>query len=456
MTARQEKTAKILLALIVLLGLALRLIWLSNVPTQPVTDFDWYYERAVGLAHGLGYTVNGVHTAYWPPGYPFFLGAFFKLFGPSVALAKALNLILSLAIVPLTYLLGRRLHPHPAVGILASAVTAVSISLIGYSSILASEPLYTVLTLSACLPIFSKDGQKPGPKQWAAAGALASLAALVRPQAILLPAILALARIPFNKTQQNSEKHTQQKPWLATAACLAALALVQLPWFIRNLHEFHAPVLISTNGGDNLWIGHHEASTGHYEDPTGRPADPQTELAHDREQRQKALAYLKQIPDSLFTGAPEKLSATFLASTDVPYWGFQTEKGKLVVPGAGDDKAQYKWVKNQSFRDKSTLFWMALTGLVFGLFTSEARRAALLPVLMVGYTGLLSVLFFGNPRFGFPAIPFQALLIGLIPAFGYWFIFEHRPPPKTHDPQNEQSPPDNADEDVRSPEINGQ
>ena len=65
------------------------------------------------LAHGAGYVMpwSGAATAYWPPGYPFFLAGLFKLFGQHVALAWGANIVLGSLTCVALYFIGRA-HPR--------------------------------------------------------------------------------------------------------------------------------------------------------------------------------------------------------------------------------------------------------------------------------------------------------------------------------------------------------
>src|SRR6476659_1234969 len=93
----------------VVAGVVLRVLWICFVNAPQVSDFKWYYERAISISTGQGYAVDGIPTAYWPVGYPGFLGVVFTLFGPSIFLAKAINILLYTGITLLTYALSRML-----------------------------------------------------------------------------------------------------------------------------------------------------------------------------------------------------------------------------------------------------------------------------------------------------------------------------------------------------------
>src|SRR6185436_19540343 len=106
------------------LAALLRLGWVLAVDASPVDDFAWYHDRAVGIAAGEGVVIRGAPTAYWPAGYPMLLGVLYAVFGSSVHVAQAANIVLSVATVALTWLLGRRLLGSEAAGRIAALVLA--------------------------------------------------------------------------------------------------------------------------------------------------------------------------------------------------------------------------------------------------------------------------------------------------------------------------------------------
>ena len=91
-----------------LLFLAPRIGWMLAVDAAPMSDQLWYFERAVGMLNGEGYAVQGQPTAFWPIGYPAFLAGLFAVFGPSVEVAKAANLVLSGVAMVFVYRIARR------------------------------------------------------------------------------------------------------------------------------------------------------------------------------------------------------------------------------------------------------------------------------------------------------------------------------------------------------------
>jgi hypothetical protein len=78
---------------------------ISLVPIDQHSDSLWYHDRAVALASGQGYSQDGVFTAFWPVGWPGFLGLLYWVFGRSAFVGQITNLMLA----AVTFLLALRL-----------------------------------------------------------------------------------------------------------------------------------------------------------------------------------------------------------------------------------------------------------------------------------------------------------------------------------------------------------
>lgn len=371
------------------------------VDTQPVTDFAWYFDRAAGIARGEGYSVDGRPTAYWPVGWPALLGAAFKLFGPSLAVAKGINLALGVAACALTAGAAVRLGMRPLAGLAAGLLVAAYPPLWAYATVLASEPTVMVAGLAG-LCLLAPDGP---PARNLAAGAAFGLAVLARPQALLF-AVAAVAVLWAFEGRGR---------WAAVAA--AGLALVVAPWTARNWAVMGAPVPVSTNGGDNLLIGHAPGATGGYRNPLA--IEPRlaglSEVQRDRSAARLGLGYLRRDPGRSLRLVPAKLYETFLKQTDAAYWAFQTRRGELVDPGMAGHRAGFL-----AYRDAARAGGWALLALALAGTAAQARArrgpAFWLGLAWVGAAAFVACAFFGNGRFGLPAVPFLAVLAaGLIP-----------------------------------------
>lgn len=415
--AAETKThkASILFWVILVLGLAVRIWWQQAVDTQPVTDFAWYFEKAKEISQGLGYQDKGFSTAYWPVGWPAALGLVFKVFGASLGVAKAFTLLLTWAIVPLAYSLSRRIFASEPAAVAAAFIAAFHPHFVAYSSILASEPLFTCLTL-AYFNWHLASRQKP---IWAAAGgAVLGMACLVRPQAILLPVFIQIF-------SAKADKQRRKDSFLVLALTLVMAFAVLSPWLLHTKAVFGRFVFVSTNGGDNLLIGHHPGATGRYVNPElcglERPQD-MSEGERDSAALKQGIENIKADPLRSLALIPAKLKTTLFTTTDAAYWAFQINPDKLDVPGKGSDKPFFLSFKLVSH-------WAFLGLLVLGL-AGFIKQALLGPrdeevgagfaVLASGLVLplLLSAVFFGNPRFFFAALPLLAIAFSGVFVFG--------------------------------------
>lgn len=387
---------------------------MQAVDTQPVTDFAWYFEKAKEISQGLGYQDKGASTAYWPVGWPAALGLIFKIFGANLGVAKAFTLFLTWALIPLTYSLSRKIFNSEPAALAACGLTAFHPHFIAYSSILASEPLFTCLTL-ICFSWLLAARDKP---IWGAAGGAAlGLACLVRPQAILLPFLIQLFSARVDRRRRRDS--------LLVLGLVFVLALTVLsPWLLHTKAVFGRFVFVSTNGGDNLLIGHHPGATGRYANPDlcglERP-EGMSEGERDQAAMKQGLANLQSDPAQSLSLVPVKLQTTLFTTTDAAYWAFQINPEKLDVPGKGSDKEFYLGFKSASHWAFLGLLFLGCLGLakqaVFG--PRDERTSAGFAVIASGLILplLLSAVFFGNPRFFFSALPLLAI------AFGGVFVF---------------------------------
>lgn len=395
---------------VLVLAFVVRAVWMLNVNTMPVTDFAWYYDRAVGMATGAGYSVDGTPTAYWPVGYSAFLAAFFSVLKPTVTLAKLLNLLLVLTSVGISFRLAHRLFCSNAVAIVASLLLSLHFSWIAYSGIVGSEPLFTALTLWGTWTLLTNPASKGA---WTWGGFAFGLATLVRPQAALIPLIVLWCVAKY-------DGEASFKLSKAVWGVYVMLALVLVPWTVRNIEEMKAPVIVSTNMGDNLLIGNHPDATGSYMDPTkcGVNVRGLGEVERNSKTTKAALDHIVSHPWRTIKLWPAKAWNTFGRATDGPYWAFQKTKGQLTVPGAGDDKALFLASKSYASISHGILLSLFVIGVPV-LLRSRQRlegtmRVPALGIALVGYVLTVSFVFFGNPRFAFSVLPFMAMYAGAL------------------------------------------
>lgn len=140
------KRYSFILPLIILLGIALRLFILSYRGSL------WFDEAfSVHFASmDLGRMLSYLRFENNPPFYFILLHFWMKIFGNAELATRLLSMSFGLAAIPLTYLIGKRLHSSTA-GLFASFLTAISSFQVFYSVETRMYSLYMFLALAAML-----------------------------------------------------------------------------------------------------------------------------------------------------------------------------------------------------------------------------------------------------------------------------------------------------------------
>jgi len=390
------------LAVVALAG-ALRLAWVLYAKTEPLWFFDpWHYDRlAAALADGRGYVNEaGQATAYYPPGYPAVLGAVYWLAGHRPVAGEALNVVLGALTSGLVFWIGSRAFGRAA-GLLAALAFAVFPSHILYVSQLHSEVVFTAAYLLALGLLLA--APPPGERRWVhfwlAAGLVIGVAALMRPAALSL-----LAVIPFALRPRGT-------PWpalaRATLLALVAAAVVVTPWVVRNAVTVGTPT-IATNAGIDFWIGNHEGAPGTFVMSYSEAfpiisTDLQVQERHDyRRGLELGWRFIREQPLDALGLLPVKAYHLYTddahAVTTTETWGhtvFLSEGGRRVLRTLTD--GFYFFVAAG-----------AVAGLILPVGGTQRRRWALAAALG-GWT-LVHLAFFGEPRFHVPVTPVMAVL----------------------------------------------
>jgi hypothetical protein len=243
---KRRRQTIVVVGLVFLVALGLRLGHLAALEhsfsgtslfTTPVVDAAYHWEEALQILDGDSQLRDRV--PWKGPGYSWFLAGLAAVLGRSLGNVRWALAGLGALNCALIVLLARRLLPlgwSVAAGLLA----ACNGILIVYDG----EPYFpTLLILLNLVVLYLLGGEKSGALAHASAGAILGLACLVHP-AYLLPAALLL-------------------PWIfrrgarpALAWCLAVAAVIA-PVTLANLLLREQPVLISWNGGANLYAANH-------------------------------------------------------------------------------------------------------------------------------------------------------------------------------------------------------
>ncbi len=396
------------LLLVVLLGFIVRLAWLLFALRAPVGggDAQFYLQTARSIAAGQGYEVAGQATALWPPGYSFVLGgALWSMPFDDIAVAGALNLVLGTATIALVGLLARRLL-GPRSAIAAAGIVALFPSMVMFTSSILTETLCNLLVVAMLTvlmwhPWRSADGSMvlPSVRRVAVAGGLAGAAMLVRPpivaSVLLIPVAWAVARA------------ARRGSALRIGVLVGAMAVVVLPWTVRNALRMDAFVPVSNNTGINLCIGNNPEANGGFGVPVYCFGDlptaqtSQGEVERDRALRQRATDWILEHPQEQLRLVPLRT-----------YTLFANDSAAVVAAESfGNDPwldlQHAQWLRWWA----DTYFWMVFTLASFGFVVWLRRRDPRVVALLMVAVGVVVITwpFFGDGRFKQPMLPVLAL-----------------------------------------------
>ncbi len=388
---------------------AVRLWWVLYARFDPLRagrfdDSVFYHEAARHLAAGRGLISpwTGLSTALWPPGYPAFLGALYRVFPDDPLVAGIANVALATATALGVYAIGT-VAGGRTTGLVAGLMFALWPGQVWFTSLTMSEVLFTAMVVALCLAALRWRPRRDNAGPALVLGAGIGLAALVRGQALVLPAVLAVF------WWATGARWKQALLWGTLAAAGAVVVLV--PWTVRNARELGSPILVSSNLGGNLWQGHHEgANGGMTTDVYPRPFD---HLSPDRREAARSNAMLR---DALKYITTHPIDEAKLTAAKVRILWEADSVGIDWAEAYGDDP-MFTADTRQTLQDLSNGYYFAVLGLgIAGISLGVARRngpAVLLALLVAAWT-MTHVVFFADSRFHFPVVFAFAVGTGMV------------------------------------------
>ncbi len=411
--------------LIFAVALAVRMVWVwfAHRDPQGLSDMAIYEGFARSIAQGEGYRgLFGNLTAYYPPGYPYFLGA--VVWTAKQASIEHLAVFVGCIQATLGAISAVAVYRSATSvtsqrgALVAGLIMSVWPNLVIYSSVYLSESLFiAALSLSMMFTLRQLDQDSPSVRLMLGAGATFAVALMVRPQVLLIPAALIVvwAALKLAKT-------TTRLPGILAAMALCSAALIT-PWTLRNYSVFNEFVPLSTNAGDNLCIGFHEGAYGGFSSPPEcDSADfyvngPEAELRRSRATSAVARDYITSHVDELPALSVKKLRITFAHDHD----------GLRAVESFGSDPFLSATQRDVLSAMCDLYFFViaafALGGIALSI-TRIGRRArgrlpsdglcAMLTVMAYLLSGLaVPVIVFGEPRFKMGTVPMLAIFAAL-------------------------------------------
>ncbi len=272
--SNRPRNAMLILTGIIAAAVVLRVasaLWQgSTVESLPGVEDQLSYDMlARQLLAGNGFTVPvnwwpvtraGEPTAHWSFLYTLYLTAVYGLFGPQPLIARLLQAVIAGVVLPwLTWRVSRRVFGD-RVGLIAAAISAVYVYFFYYAGALMTETFYivSILWTMDCAMRIAAAG-RAGFKRWLPwfeLGLAMGVALLLRQLfMVVVPVVLLwLWWLAFRNDRRLAGSSAML---VRLAGSIAIVAIMILPWTVRNYLAFGRLVPLNTNSGYAFFWGNH-------------------------------------------------------------------------------------------------------------------------------------------------------------------------------------------------------
>ena len=404
------------LVIILALGLALRLIFISLLPAKklflagPLADQKEYVAMANNALEGKGIILGQGREIPRMPLYALFLAGSFRLFGENFLFLRLWQALFSLGSVGLVFLLTRRIFSKEA-ALLTALVAAIYPFFIFYTGLILNETLFIFFFLvEVYLLVRLGEAMQPGGKgaRWSgspyglalAAGICAGVTVLLRGAVLLFyffiwPFLFLMLRRKCKDRPPGLPVRVNQKArsYIAMVIFLVIFASSLLPWVWRNYKITGHFVPTTLRVGLSLYEGNSPQATGgpilHILKIPDEARDL-SEYEKDKFFRQEARRYIIKHPGRFLRLAAAKFIRFWNPVPNYP--GF---RHPILIIG--------------SVASFLPVLFLALLGI---WLKRRDWRGWLLVILPVVYFALLHMVFVGSLRYRVPLMPFMMVLAG--------------------------------------------
>jgi 4-amino-4-deoxy-L-arabinose transferase-like glycosyltransferase len=397
---------------IVAVAAVLRVAWLVFAHVEAPTDYlesgdqysYWYHANEIAAGRGYHSYITGEATAYYPIGYPAILAGLFwltnhvPLVDPDLMLvAGAFHVVVSVATVALTFVVGRRLL-GPRAGLVAAALMAVFPNMIYQVTSLQLETTFVFFTLAALAILVDHDWSAgpPGRNRLLAFGAVLAVSALIRPFSVPILVGLFLAVLAVGAGWRRA--------LVSVSIPVLVLLVAFTPWTIRNAAQMDAFVPSSTNMGDTLCIDRNLDATGgfRWSSHDGCVASDLPEAERNRGNTRKAIEFVMEHPDRELLQIVRRARLMFADDHD----------GVLAAETMGSGPIFSSGTRSLLETTGDWYFFAIVAAAAMGLpwlVRRPPRPERLLVMAPLIALLFIPLLLWGNPRFHLPLAPFLAL-----------------------------------------------
>jgi len=404
----------------IVLGAALALrvaLWWVLPRETLVSDEPEYLGAAWWLANGRGFSFYAAWPWLRPPVYLLFLAPFLRLWGLNLLPIRLAQILISLSVPALVYLLGREMF-GPRVARTAGWLAALWLPLAVLPHLALAENLFLPLLLAGFYALL-RFRQRRGWAWAAAAGLGLGLATLTRGLTIAFLPVAALWMVvaggggvgarhlcDLSQYRARADEATPGKPpnrgakmprpYAAALVLTLAAALVILPWTGYNYLRYGRLILVDTTGGYNFWLGTQGGQFHHVRDVHQALLDQPDPAARQSYAYAQGFAALSADPlEYLRTRGTEleQLLRINYSADERLVDGFVL--GQVAVPHL-----------LAVLLLEDTLYLLLVPLALFGLLLHRRHAGWGLTLLWLGYNLAVAAAFFAINRFRLPVMPF--------------------------------------------------
>jgi 4-amino-4-deoxy-L-arabinose transferase-like glycosyltransferase len=410
--ARLRTRTALIVGAILLVALVLRVAEVQRTSYRPINDAGSYLTLASEIAHSGDYSnshrsgsgAGGTRgpSAYFPPGFPYFLAAVDLIDGDTTPRGAAIEparlsqAALGTVTVALVGLVAFEAFGE-LIGLIALALAAIYPVLIELSGTLVAENLFTTLVLAAVYTAL-RAGRSTRPYPWVAgAGVLTGLATLTHENGVVLVVPLLAAAVWAGRGLA------------APAVLIVAAAAAIAPWTIRNEDVLHRFIPVTDETGITLVGTYNRASAGY------KPVPYKWRLYYGIPGERKLIRESKHLTEPVLSSRLQSQALHYIGAhpTSPLAVAYHNSRRLLELEGAFAWRASAAAIDLPEPTAKIGVisFWTLSLLALAGVFTRPARTAPgwlwVVPVLLWLSVALINA---ETPRFREPVDPFLILL----------------------------------------------
>ena len=386
---------------VLMLGGVLRIVLVTFIPYIPCADFQVYHLAGKHMADVWTLGTPGSYRCFFPPGQVFSLGVVYRIFNYSILAGQLLNVAWMLITIVGIWYIGRKMFGE-WVGRTAAMIVALLPSTIFGCMLLGAEVPETVwLVLALCFYVGFMD-TRGSLIAAILCGLCLGIGSYIRPTYILLPAIIGIHMLISWSNRRRA---------LVSAVLMGlATAAVILPWTYRNYCVTGGFVLMSSNGGGNLYSANNDEARGDYTPSAWEYlyANSPDDLTLQRLGKQKAVEWIKANPQRFAWLSVRKFVGFWYGDHEIAWWALeqqQQEHPELGIPrslqilGQGVSTGFYA----------VCIILAAICVVRIRGYVSENPRWMIIPILCIYFTAIHMV-FEAQSKYHFMLVPLICIL----------------------------------------------